>query len=121
MGIYVPIVQIIDFILLTTTICILIYLLRQQSVFIEHDKQTFRQETFTLIAILCIFDISFMLRLGFDIWLSNNLSKQTFAIAIMAIFTGAVFDVFPICCILFIHSRNFKTIQFGNRYTDEKE
>ena len=71
-----------------------------------------------LISILVIFDLTSCSRAIFDYFRSSNIGydQQT---AILLVF-GAYMDLAPICLLLLIHSRNFKTIPFGGR-TEPKE
>lgn len=103
----------IDFAFLTSSISLLIYLLRKAAVTMEEQKQQFRQETLTLMTILIIFDLSFILRLITDIAMSSHhLEKLTVGLLVWLVFTGLIFDIIPVGLILLIHSRTFKTIKF---------
>ena len=102
--------QITDFVCLTLSISILIYLLHRAKKY-EENRQTFRREKTALFIILISFDLSFILRFCSDRYL-NKVEQHYMANVIFIILSGPIFDILPVSLILLIHSSNFKTIQF---------
>ena len=94
---------------MTASIVFLIKLLRRQAKY-EEQKEVFRSETRFLMAILIIFDISFLLRLITDITLMRPYQTYNLPEALLIVTTPLMFDILPVCLILQIHSCNFKTI-----------
>ena len=106
------VMQVFAFILLTgTTTWLLILLNRQQKLALDSvDADVFKQERRTFFTIVFIFDILYILRSvcsEFFKELKNNSTADT----LTDIFCGAIFDLAPLCMIMFIHTSNFKTIQ----------
>ena len=64
------------------------------------------------MAILIIFDLSYIVRFVFDRYSAKWTGHYTATEVIVLIFTGALVDMLPTSCILFIHSRNFNTTRF---------
>ena len=60
--------------------------------------------------ILIIFATSYILRFLFDAWIADHVTVPNMTFAVVDVFTPIIFDIIPIALILFIHSRNFKTI-----------
>ena len=94
---------------MTASIVFLIKLLRRQAKY-EEQKEVFRSETRFLMAILIIFDISFLLRLITDITLMRPGKTYNLPEALLIVTSPLMFDIPPVCLILQIHSCNFKTI-----------
>lgn len=80
----------------------------------------FKQEKMTLITILAIFDISIALRCVSDILMARANSKGNFKFwpTVYSLAAPEFFDLVPICCILYIHSLNFKVIRNDKDITD---
>lgn len=103
---YVLAMQIVDFTLLTCSIVIIfIYLSRQEAA--SEDARAFRREKRTLLTILLIFDSTYILRAIYDVLYVKQENQYGMAWTIAEVMTGNIFDLVPICCILFIHTQNF--------------
>ena len=111
--------QVTDFVLLTSSIIVILYFLSKQELETE-DMAVFKREKCTLLTILIIFDISFVLRFVTDIFTSHASRNFEYDMlpTINAIVTPQVCDLIPICCILYIHSRNFKAIKDSSDAVD---
>ena len=111
---------------MTVSIFVLIYQLRKKSTF-EFQKETFKCEKFFIIAILILFDLSFIIRYIMSKYIGQGItaiaeeSSDGFQmpVIIMIVFGNLFFDILPISLILFIHSYNFKSIPFINSYRIE--
>lgn len=76
------------------------------------DSKCFERERRTLLAILIIFDLSFILRATYnEIYVRSEFAY--FTACLTNILSGSIFDLLPISLILFIHNHNFKTIPQG--------
>ena len=101
--------QILEFLMLTTSICCLMLLLSKFNIH-EIEKEAFNNEKRVLFFILILFDISFIARVFYDIYHVKNSSEEdeTMTYAITGITICPFLDYIPICLILFIHLRNMK-------------
>ena len=72
-----------------------------------------------------IFTISYAVRFIYDNYWGKNSGEEvkSYLFAVTTVLTILVFDMIPISLILYIHSRNFKTISFiGNgKQIDESD
>ena len=109
--VYVPVLQIVSFVLLTATILFIFYYLTQQEQGAE-DKNMFRKESCQLCAILIIFDFSYAVRAVWDAIAPDILSHGVGIVLLQFTISFPVCDYLPIMCILFFHTRNFKLIKF---------
>ena len=81
-----------------------------------YDIHAFKFEKRVLLSILLIFNSCYILRLIYDVILAKETEdagrKGYFGIsALLALVIGPnFFDLLPVCCILYIHSLNFKVI-----------
>ena len=103
---------IVDFCLLTSSIMILFYLLGKQQETLENNSSLFRRERAIIALILIIFDLSFILRAIFDSFLVTK-AVDKFFLSVINIFSALIFDILPICLILFFHTQNFQTIKIS--------
>ena len=65
-----------------------------------------------MIAILVIFDISYIIRLIIDKEYLAKAKEDSVFLCMIEVFTGLIGDIIPVSLILFIHTLNFKTIRF---------
>ena len=54
-----------------------------------------------------IFDSTYILRAIYDVLYVKQENEYGMAWTIAEVMTGNIFDLVPICCVLFIHSQNF--------------
>mmetsp|Transcript_35971 Transcript_35971/g.47332 ORF Transcript_35971/g.47332 Transcript_35971/m.47332 type:complete len:118 (-) Transcript_35971:523-876(-) len=74
------------------------------------DTSVFRQERRTFFLVLWLFDISYLLRAIYSqVFFFDQI--ENFTVVVLDLFVGILFDLIPLSMILYIHRRNFKTIQ----------
>ena len=78
----------------------------------------FRRERNAILTILVIFDLTYAFRAIYDI-IYAKFNDFNFSMALSVVVVPFFFDLVPICLVLLIHSRNFKTIR--SRDVDERE
>ena len=99
----------VDFTLLTASLIAVFYYLSVQEK-IANDIHAFKREKCTLIALLLIFDCSYVIRALF-----NQLWSRAEEISDRGLYRFVIVpsfcDLIPVCCVLFFHTRNFKVIR----------
>ena len=118
---YVPAMQATDFALLTSSICAIFHYVNKTEETAE-DKQLFKREKCTMLTILVIFDSSFVLRLITNLVIAQFAKdyegEYKMGLCILSLILPQLWDVVPICCVLFIHMQNFKVIRQGSEASD---
>ena len=102
--------------LLTVSTGLLINILRKQTALqSQNDKSMWGREILTLVTIMVIFDLSYVLRFFFDLFVKPG-SKEYFEFVLILALSAIFFDIIPIGLILMFHMFNFKK---ENRQEDE--
>ena len=113
--------QIIDFSLLTSSICTLLWYIKKQAVQ-TGQSDTFKKEKVQLVTILILFDVSFVFRCLFDVWANNQgiffESNSNMQLSLALVLYPLFVEIIPIFLILLVHSHNFETLHFTKRSSE---
>lgn len=98
--------------LLTTSLAVLFYQLHKLKPLLNEQAQIFRKERCQVLTMLCIFDLSCVLRGLFDRSISQQIKNghYSFGLLLAIIYSAVILDLLPICMVLLYHSKNFHTI-----------
>ena len=96
------------FSLLTISTAYLLYWLRLQAKF-TRGLATFNKEMVTVAIILIVFDLTYLLRAGWDHW--GFEAESLFVIFSVTILLGVIFDIIPLSLIFYFHYKNFRIIE----------